>query len=186
MRLDRVTPVVRLEQQEELVDHVERDQQPDLDGDHEHEQDFAPRIIEREEQDHGEDRARRSDLGHVLVASDVEEGPAQRADDRGTEVEGGEVFRPVHRLHLTPDEPEEQHVPEQVHEAGVQERGCHQLPDIAVLENVAALRGEPLVEQVLLHEPELSQEEDRHVGDDDRPADGRGAGKPEVPRVSPR
>ena len=43
--------------------------------------------------------------------------------------------------------------PEQVHEAGVQERRGYQLPDTAMLKNVARAGGEPLIEQARLHEP---------------------------------
>ena len=105
---------------EQGINQVDRHQHPDRHRDEE-KQDFALGVEQGEEHHRGHDGPGGADHGNGRVGLDaaVDQNPCQRTDDGRAQVKGQEIATAVERLHLASDDPEEQHVAQQVPRPGV-------------------------------------------------------------------
>ena len=113
---------------DQLKDEPEADRPVGGDvGQHpEHDDPHAPARMENEvAAHHAGDRARRAETGDQRVVAQCERGGdvRQRSDDARRQIERRVAEVPEVVLDVVAEDPEKQHVPQQVHEAAVHEHG---------------------------------------------------------------
>ena len=146
--------------------------------------DLALGVEQREERHHAHDRPGGADHR--------DDGDSPRADaassrtqpsvliDRRAQVEGQEVPAAVERLHLAADDPEEQHVPEEVPGSPWRKVAVSSSQSRKWPERVLGRSGEELAGEVVGRNPEQGhlEQEDDGVDEDDGLADRRDAVEP--------
>ena len=121
-------------------DHEHLHQERRQEGQHAHGVAREEHVVEAE---HARDRARGADQRHVRGGED--ERVRERCDDPRGQVRKQVAGRAKPALDVVAVDPEEEHVPEQVHEAAVQEHAAEQVAELRGVGAEAVLEREQLV-----------------------------------------
>jgi hypothetical protein len=150
------TAALEQEWQQVVEQQVEAEHHPRTDLDHVHHQREQEHVhahhVAREPQEveaeHSRDRARSADHRHLRAGGEELEG--ERRGDPGPQVsqQVAQAAEPV--LHVVAVDPQEQHVPEQVQEAAVEEHRHQQVGETRVRRAIAVLEHEEVVAAGLL------------------------------------